>query len=488
MVATVIDPEQWYAKYEAASAQQQHQMLLEIIAQPLSPELTEELELGMLLVMMRDELVNHNLLDQAADLVRALQTQQPTLHQQEFAFLDNLLVEYSLYRHQPEQVRSALQLFMAHPAEDVDQVLAILDYLKFYDAADLAIELSQAAYNPVKASSKVILGTEKEFGQVLLQHQIQQAYQQLQQGESVDWDAFWSEAAQYGWDKKQKWVTELPHHLTTEIAGTPEFLARFKRDRSEALRALSIGFSQHMLEQKQMNFVCSQSIWQAISGFLENRDLPRKQLAQPEFYFSFSQDEFDRYITQKIGGILSLEQSIGIAALWGIPYLYDWLLAKQLITREIYQQTIDISHTLKTTLVNGYPTLWKFDFVHRWLPPDCISQEAFAAEAAHFAASLEPATPLSDEPGQGVTHQNFIDDLKQQIPPDLLAAMEKLELSQDDGGEADEADEIPVRSNGSTPPLPKPEKPRKSALQLAAELPEVHKGNKRSIGKRKKKR
>jgi hypothetical protein len=492
MAATVIDPEQWYADYEAASARQQHQMLLDILTQPLSPELIEELDLGMLLVMMRDVLVNHNQLDQASELIHTLKTQQPALHQEEFAFLDNFLVEYYLYHNQLEQVRSALQLFMSSPAEDVDQTLSILDYLKFYDAADLAIELSRAAYAPVQASPNVVLGTETEFGRVVLHGQIQQAYQQLQQGQNVDWEAFLAEAVQYGEDKKQKWVTELQQHLTTEVAETPEFLARFKRDREEALRALSIAFSQYMLEQKQMSFVCSQAIWQAISEFLENREIPRKKLTQPDVYFSFTQDELDKYLTQKIGGLLSLEQSIGIATLWGIPYAYDLLQEKQLISDQTYEQAIDNTNALKTILIDDYPQLWKFDFVHRWTVPDCISQETFAAESKRFAATLEPMTPLSDEPGEGVTHQTFIDELKQQIPPDLLAAFEELQLDENGAfleDEDEDEDEAPIRSSWSNPPLMKPEKPRKSALQLAAELPESNKkGAGKSTGKRKKKR
>jgi len=486
MVATVIDPEQWYADYEAASAKQQYDMLLQSMSQLLSPELIEELDLGLLLVMMRDELVNNNMLDQATHLIHTLQAQQPALHQQEFPFLDNLLVEYYLYRNDLEQVRSALQLFIKHPVEDVDQTLAILDYLKFYDATELAIELSRAAYAPIQTSPNVVLGTEQELGRVLLHHQTQQAYQQLQKGESVDWGTFFAEVVQYGFEKKQhKWIAELQSHLTTSVEKTSEFLARFKRDRHEALRALSIAFSQFMLDQRQMSFVCSQAIWQAMSDFLETRSVSRKKLTQPELYFAFTQDQLDQYITRKIGGMLSLQQSVGIAVLWGIPYVYELLSAKQIITQEIYQQAIDTTNALKALVINDYPKLWKFDFVHRWLPPDNISQEEFTAETKRFAASLEPITPLSDEPGKGVTHQNFIDGLKQQLPPDLRAAIEQMEVdeTEEDDENDNSASSHDLSWSNSSHTL-KSAKPRKSAFQLAAELPETEKG----FGKHKRKK
>src|SRR5689334_3781071 len=168
MAAIAIDPEQWYADYEDASVKQQYGMLLDAIAQPIAPELIEDLDLGMLLVMMRDELVNHRQLEQAIALIQTLQEKQPTLYQQEFPFLDNLRVEYYLYQNDRDRAYQALQQFIAHPVEDIDQTLAILDYLVFYAAADLAVELCRAAYTPTQQSPKVVLGTELAFGRVLL--------------------------------------------------------------------------------------------------------------------------------------------------------------------------------------------------------------------------------------------------------------------------------------------------------------------------------
>lgn len=491
MAVSVTDSEQWYAAYEEASAKQQYDMLLDAIAQPLTPELIEELDLGMLLVMMRDELVNHNLLDQAITLVHTLQQQQPELHQQEFLFLDNLLIQYYLYKNDLEQVRAALKQFMANPAEDVDQTLAILDYLKLYNAVDLAVELSQSAYEPVQSSPRVMLGAEMEFGNVLLYYHLQRADEQHQRGEPIDWDAFLTEVTKYGFERKPKWVAELQNHLTTHVEGSPEFLARFKRDRREALRALSILFCQYMAAQKQLDFIGSSAIWSAVIDFLENRKTSKKKLAQPNDYFSFAHEELDQYIAQKIGGLLSMEQALGVGMLWGIPYVYDVLRSTQIISDEVHDRAIAIATDVKATFIENYPHLWKFDFVHRWQPPDSISDEDFAAEAQQFAASLEDVTPLSDEPGKGVTQQNFIENIKREMPPEVLAAIEQVMEEYNDEDDEDDEDEDEDPLSWLNPPSPslKPAKTHKSALQLAAELPDQDiKGFGKGSSKRKKKR
>jgi hypothetical protein len=481
---SVSDPEQWYTAYEAASIKQQYEILLETLAQPLTPEFIEDIDLGMLLAIMRDALVDRNQLEKAAAMIQALHRQQPELHQAEYPFLDNLLIEYFLYRDEPEQVREGLNQFLLNPVDDIDQTFITLDYLKLYDARDLAIELCKAAYEPIKNSSNAIRGTEMELSNVLLYDQMQQTFEQLQQSEAVDWEAITETAVQYGFPKKAKWLAEIQHNLTTEVEATPAFLAQFKRDREGALRTLAVGFYRYMAERKQVSFICSSAIWKAVAGFLEDRQTPHKKFSQPESYFAFEQDELDRAVTQMIGGLLSMAQAIGVGLLWGVPYVYDFLLAKQIIPEAVHQQAISSSAALKAMFTESYPHRWRFDFVHRWQPPDSISLEDFEAEAAQFATSLEPVEPLSEEPGEGATFTSMVESLKQQLPPEIQESFEK--MVEADLEEEDDGEDVPPLVRFREPIADyKPPKKRKSSLQLAAELPE---GDRKPPKKFKKKR
>jgi hypothetical protein len=401
MIATVIDPEQWQATYEAASVPQQYDMLLEIVAQPLSPELIEDLDLEMLLVMMRDELVSRCLFDQALNLISTLRRQQPILHQREFAIFDSFLVEYSLYHNHPEQLRAALQQFFLNPAEDIDQTLAILDYLKFYNQTDLAVELSQSAYAIVSASPNAMLGVETRFSDVLLSDWIQQAYCQLKQHNFVDWNTFLATVDaykfdQYGLVNRSIAIDEIRQYLASDGRPEPDFSTHFRRDRSEALRAVSVAFCCYMAEQKQVSFIGSRAIWEAVYTFWENRDLARSKLIHPESYFTFSQVELESYIGQKVGGVLSMQQAIGVALLWGIPYIYDLLKDQQIITTELHQHTLHVVVLLKTALMARCPNLWKYDFVHRWLPPSSLPAAELEAEKQQFVASFNRVIPLNE--------------------------------------------------------------------------------------------
>lgn len=100
MTSLFHNPEQWYAVYEAASPKQRHQMLLEALEQPLSPEFLQATDFGGLLLEMRDELVNNNLLTETLALIGKFQQYQPELYAQEYAYFDKFLVEYYLYTNE----------------------------------------------------------------------------------------------------------------------------------------------------------------------------------------------------------------------------------------------------------------------------------------------------------------------------------------------------------------------------------------------------
>ncbi|MBF2002012.1 MAG: hypothetical protein IGS50_24495 [Synechococcales cyanobacterium C42_A2020_086] len=390
MALAFTDPEQWAAAYEAASTQQRYHLLRDVLAQPLSPQLVEELDLGMLLVEMQHQLVAQNQLEPAIDLIQFLQQHQPQVYQQEFAALDDLRVQYALYRNDPLQAQAALQQFIARPCDDIEQTVVVLNYLKFYDAVDLAVELCRAAYPVVASSPAVLPRTELAFSSVIWDAHLQLIQEQLQAQQPLDWDGVLAELADYGMDRRN--MDEIVQAFQEDTYAN--IGARLKRNRDKTLQWLALRFCQAMTAQ-QMSFVCSHAIWNAVLGFWEARELPPKQRTQPDTYFAISAIQLERYVSQQIGGVWSMQQAVGVALVWGIPYVYEFLAARQIISPPVQQQALAAATNLKAAILH-LPQLWKYDFVHRWQPPNSVSPAEAAAEAAQFARSLASVSPLSD--------------------------------------------------------------------------------------------
>ena len=146
-----------------------------------------------------------------------------------------------------------------------------------------------------------------------------------------------AEAAKYGAVNAQDWLTQLRSDLTAEVEDNQQFLADFKRKKSRdtAIRTLAMAFGKYMSEQKQVSFICSQAIWEAIFDFLEERKLSNKKQGNPDIYFAFPQKSLDRYVAKKIGGFMSagaenavwlVEQGFRMQAFGGDLWLYQQAL------------------------------------------------------------------------------------------------------------------------------------------------------------------
>ena len=86
--------------------------------------------------------------------------------------------------------------------------------------------------------------------------------------------------------------------------------------------------------------------------------------------------------------------------LWGIPYIYDFLLDRQVITGTVHDEAGKIVAKLKTEFIKeDARRLWEYDFVHRWTPPASISQSGFDEEAKVFQRSCTAVVPLAKSRG-----------------------------------------------------------------------------------------
>ena len=142
-----------------------------------------------------------------------------------------------------------------------------------------------------------------------------------------------------------------------------------------------------------------------------------------------------------------------------MPYLYDFLYSQQIIRVRIRDRAIEAAAQLKKQLVDDFSQLWRFDFVHRWLPADSVSQTDWAAEAKLFESSLEKITPLSDEPA-AETREFWSGDWEEEALSGEEWKDKSVSLAH-----ANASEEVKPKLKEYKPP-----KPKKSALQIAAEL------------------
>ena len=371
-----------------------------------------------------------------------------------------------------QQYQMLLDIMQQPLSQDFLKKTEMGDLLIFYDQPEIAVDLCKSAYNAVKKSSKIIGDAEDDLGWIIANHLMDQAYQQQQRGEAIDWKKIKSELKKYDYADNQEWLEDVQSTFATGF-DLEQFLGQYKQKKlhSKSFYTLSTAFYIYMKEEKQMSFVCSQGIWESIFYFLGDRELNFKQASNPNTFFAFDKKSLDKYLAQKIYGFLSLRHAQGFATLWGIPYLYDFLLSKGVIREQVYRKIIKITNQLKTEVLKSYQDnweLWRYDFVNRWQPDANSASSELASQGQLFTSSFEKSEPLSDTPGEGKL-DSFMNAVAEKLGIDFDALKEEWENEEDDNEEEFlVAEEEPTERIKKLPSSKT--KKKKSGFGIAAEL------------------
>jgi hypothetical protein len=463
--------DQWYEHYSEASPQAQHQLVLEVISEPIPLDFAVKQDITSILIDVEGLLTGNNLIDQALAFTKIFQQQQPELYQQEFYYFDNFPIRVALFKRELDAMDAALVRYQQEPIKSIDSLLPMLDDLRFYDARAQAVKVSRAVYTPVSTSSKLLEGSEDGLGAVIIADLLEQAYQQIQQGDPVDWEAWGQEAASFTFENTPELRQEIAQNLAGQVLSGPELIALFQKQPHRLFPPLSLRFNMQMADQHQLSFVCSQSIWSAVMSFLDERELSKKQFSHPDHFFSINAKDLDRHVGGLIGGFLSFYQAKGFAILWGIPYVYDFLRSTGIVKESVYDSAIKVATDLQQVLLQHWQgPLWRYSFIHRWGKPVHQTTADFEAEAKRFADSFYDSEPLGTEPSEKPDWEAKIADLAEKAAQKIAfdRETEKKSLSEQELAE---------------PPAPvkpfKTPKPRKSPLKEAEALAKKSKESKK---------
>ncbi|MEM9218112.1 MAG: hypothetical protein AAGD25_27690 [Cyanobacteria bacterium P01_F01_bin.150] len=473
------DVNQWYEQYEVASPKEQYQQLVELLSTPLDPDyVNNKSELGDVLIEMQSLLEGSGLWQEALSLTKLVQEHQPAFYQKEFCYLGNFLLQYGLFHKDDELIDNSLGYYKQDPVTGIDMLLSVFNDLRLYDEHERAVDLSREAYKPVATSSKLMGGSEMEFGLTVLADLFGNAYKKLKHGQSIDWDAFKTEAESFGLVPES--LPLISGELSGQRATGEALVAQFKDDRNAVLQSLFPRFQMRMYDQRQLSFVCGQTIWLIVLEFLQEpeRLKSKKKLSLPENFFNFNSKQLDRHIAQLLGSFISDRNAEGFTVLWGLPHVYEFLLAEGLIDESVYDGAIAAVSVVKQRLLSKWPRpLWYYSFVHHWGKPDYQTEEDFEAEAKRFADSIKEFTPLSEEPSEPFSLEKSLGGLTGAIAKNWASSPAFSEPLPNVTASSNPQASIPSKSS-----KPKSSKPRKSGLS------EIKSLTKKSKNKKKKKK
>lgn len=381
------DVDKWDTQFNEKSDEERYGFVIETLKQPLSKSFIDELDLGMILVDLKDNLEDERQFDKLFKLIEILQTYQPELYQVEYPYFDEFLIEYYLFHNDKEKLKKALLRFEENPVQGVDILLPLHKKLLLYGHTDLAIELSKKMYKPLDTSPELIGGTGLKVAIPILYSFLEQQYEEFLKTNNFNWDEFAKEIIEFDFKSNNEFINLFKKGLTGETDNKETLYQQFFNNRKDYMYILDCYFLKYMRQNKQMSFTIGSIIWEGLWNFWEEQSGEGKH--NPDKYFSLNKEKFDKYLVNLIGGFFAGYKVEVVAVLWGAIYVYDFLLLVELISSKVYNDALKIIFSLKAEVIKEFGnSLWEFNFVHRWKAPDAISQEEFNAENQIFVKSL----------------------------------------------------------------------------------------------------
>ena len=216
---------------------------------------------------------------------------------------------------------------------------------------------------------------------------------------AVDWESLPRGMDRYEMEISPELLARIQANLTGGPLEGERLAGAFHLHREEELTNLAFGFFRYMHDEKNMDFPCSELIWHCVAEFLSERKSSVKGVT-PDAFFGMTRAKLEPHLAGAIGDFLSRRQADAVAMLWGIPYIYDFLLDRRVISATTHRETIQIAAALKAEVIKGMgKRLWEFDFIHRWAPPNSVAKGEFEDEAAMFQQTCTPAVPLAEYGG-----------------------------------------------------------------------------------------
>jgi hypothetical protein len=205
-------------------------------------------------------------------------------------------------------------------------------------------------------------------------------------------------AKEFGFDVGQAFWDNFAEVFKFAQAGAGAVLPEKILLPNEENSYLTIALFQTYLHQKGMHFHTASSIMSSLFEFwMDEADKKKRKGAGP--FYQLKKEAFDRYLSSQ-KKLFFLDIVEACKTLWGAVFVYDFLLSRQFITAEVYDEAMQTVRELKSVMLNGMRRLlWRAGFIHKnWPRPDSITAETFSEEAEAFEAGFrEKEVPVPEK-------------------------------------------------------------------------------------------
>jgi hypothetical protein len=402
-----------------------------------SSEIPDEIERDYDVRELAGEFIGHHeeakKFDKLIEFSKVFKENNRYLYDDLHSFLNEALVHYYCFKRDFENLRGVVDEFIEAPM-DYDLLLKSFKKILYYGQTELADRIIENKYEEVQQSDDLNKGAEFDLALVKLNIELERFCASVDPDkEPIDWSSFKEKMALYDFKFDDKYLQAIESAIKPEAS--KELLQELSWDHSKGgnyiLLRLEILFSKRMWS-KNTGFPISGSIW---SKMVEYWDIKEKRIDSWQEHFKIERSRFSDFLKSKSGFFLDyrFEQAL---LLWGSSYVIDFLYEMGLFSPVDYEYQKQIISDLKNAFIgDNEDTLWEYDFILDWLPPEGVSPEDQLKEKEVFTNSFD-LLPPRDHSHELSLEELIQDDILSPKPyraPRKIGRNEKVSVKYTDG-------------------------------------------------------
>ena len=377
------DPKKWIKAYRKLDEKKKYQCLLEILSHEIPADFFDNIDLLGVITDSLEYLKDTKQHEKMIELYDKVHPWKESL--EEWFYCDSILIDDYLYCGNIAGIKKHMDSFLTNPVNSIDMFIPIVDKAVYYDYSNLVLDISLSMYDKVKDAKGLVPGTEYEFGSRIYTEKLQSIYSDLKNNITVNEDDIVEYLGKYGYNMKGDtgFVVELLEPGNDKKLNASDY----RENKKDFSYALMLKFCRYMLDAKNVNFSTSYDIF-----YIAYDSFKRKSPGATGSFdgvFELDEEKYNEEISDRLGYI-SNKRTCGIAASWGMTYVYDFLYQQEYISDKVYNNALKVIDGIKAEIIEGYANnLWEYDFVHVWEKPESIRADDFAAEKKLFRDTFE---------------------------------------------------------------------------------------------------
>lgn len=378
----------WTQYYEALSGLERYEFLIETLSEGLEKDFYDEADIVSALLLIKFELMESCSIERYVNLINILEKCNSEVFNEGYDYLIDEFINYHAFIGNLEKIQKYMKPFIDNSLKGVDQTMEGFRSIVYYGYDKLAVDIATKCWKGVSTSEEILEESKQEFAEVISYNMIRDLCRELKVSGNIEDEKIIPYFGGNNLKLNSQWLKIIRNSLNGQNVN---LLMDLNTDvkRKESLQRIMGAFIDNLVNEKSVGFTLSAILCDKILNYFEKRKISKHKNSSTEEYFYIEVQGLDEFLHEVFEGLFSYDYMMETAFLWIIPYLYDFLYSKKIISKNLYNKIIEELKELKKNYIRrNSSTLWKYDFVHRWNKPDHMSDKDFQQESLLFKSTL----------------------------------------------------------------------------------------------------